>query len=115
MPTPIFNFRLQPDKADQLREIARIYGAKSTSHFLRDMIEAAISGDPAAFTVFQARLIRQIGEQLVIQFPPPGTERTERKARKVSKARKARTQRKGITQRKARSQRRKGRVHDRTP
>ncbi len=71
MPTPIMNFRLPQAERDALHEMARIYGAKTTSDFLRDMVGAMCSGDAERVKAFNVRLFSKVGEQLGLKFSEP--------------------------------------------
>lgn len=68
MPTPHFAFRLPAEKAAALREMAKLYGAASTSEFLREMVGAMCSGDVEQVKVFNGRLFQRIGEQLTLKL-----------------------------------------------
>jgi hypothetical protein len=68
MPTPHFNFRLAEDKANSLREMAKLYGAPNTSEFLREMVGAMCSGDVEQVKAFNGRLFQRIGEQLTLKL-----------------------------------------------
>ncbi len=71
MPTPIFNFRLSTDRANSLREMAKVYGSKNTSEFLREMVGAMCSGETEQIKGFVGRLIQRAGEQLTLQLTAP--------------------------------------------
>lgn len=71
MPTPHFNFRLARDKAAALHQMAKIYGAPSTSEFLREMVGAMCSGQPDQVRAFVGKLIAKAGEQLTLQLTAP--------------------------------------------
>ena len=81
MATPIFNFRLAPEKAKELHELARVYGAANTSVFLRELIGSIVSGDPAQVSAFNTRLFQKMGEQLALDF----TAKAESAARETLK------------------------------
>ena len=68
MPTPHFSFRLPAEKAEALREIAKIYGSANTSEFLRDLVSAIVAGEPSQLKAFYARLIAKAGEQLTLKL-----------------------------------------------
>lgn len=68
MPTPLFTFRLAKDRAERLHEVAKVYGAPSTSELLREMVGTIVSGDPKVVADFFARLQRKMGEQLQLDF-----------------------------------------------
>lgn len=68
MATPVFNFRLDSAKAKELRELARVYGSANTSAFLRELVGAIVSGDPAQVSAFNTRLFQKMGQQLALDF-----------------------------------------------
>lgn len=71
MATPVFNFRLPTDQAAALREVAKVYGSKNTSEFLREMVGAMCSGESEQIKAFVGQLVRKVGEQLTLQLTAP--------------------------------------------
>ena len=65
---PVFCFRLPVDQAAALREMAKIYGSRNPSIFLREMVGASCSGDPDKIKAFNAKLFKGIGEQLTLKL-----------------------------------------------
>jgi len=63
MPTPHFTFRLPPDQALRLRQVAKIYGAVSASQFCREMVGAICGGTPEGASPFLQRLGMALGQQ----------------------------------------------------
>lgn len=93
MATPVFNFRLPVDQANGLREMAKVYGAKNTSDFLREMVGAMCSGQPEQIKAFVGRLIQRAGEQLTLQLTAPldavtKAQKPVKKAKKKAKGKK---------------------------
>lgn len=93
MATPLFNFRLSVDQAAGLREMAKVYGAKNTSEFLREMVGAMCSGQPEQIKAFVGRLIQRAGEQLTLQLTAPmdaviKAQKPVKKAKKKAKGKK---------------------------
>lgn len=90
--TPLFAFRLDSVKAQQLRELSRVYGAETPSHFLREMVGAVVSGDPSTVEAFNTRLFQKMGEQLALDFTAKAeaATRSTRKALVTSETRKPR-------------------------
>lgn len=68
MPSPLFNFRLAPEAAASLREVAKFYNGGNASAFLRDMVTAMISGDPQKVAAFNKELFGKMGEQLTLDL-----------------------------------------------
>jgi hypothetical protein len=98
MPTPHITFRLHPDKAKTLREMAKVFGSPTASDFLREMVGAMCSGNVEEVKAFVGRLIQRSGEQLTLQLNASldvvaKAPEAPRKARKTS--RKPRKERKG--------------------
>lgn len=81
MPTPLFNFRLPANERAALVEMSKLYGAAHPSQFLREMVGAMCSGDPARVQEFNARLIRAAGEQLILKLNAPLASSAEKTAR----------------------------------
>lgn len=93
MPTPHFSFRLPVDQADSLRDMAKLYGAKDTSSFLREMVGAMCSNDMEKVKAFNGRLATKMGEQLTLKLnavldEATGAGKKAKKARKVAQGRK---------------------------
>jgi hypothetical protein len=61
MATPMFNFRLPPDQAERLREVAKLYGT-NTSQFLREMIGAFTGGHASGPAYFLEKFGSAIGQ-----------------------------------------------------
>jgi len=87
MTTPLYNFRLAPEKVQRLQEVARIVGASTTSEFLRDLIDAACSGEPSQMVAFQRRLVCAMGEQLSLPLASAPAPQTLTKPRRKPKRR----------------------------
>jgi hypothetical protein len=51
-----------------LKRVAKTYGAKSVSEFLRDMIGAMCSGDQERLVRFQSRMMERMQRQMVLQL-----------------------------------------------
>lgn len=68
MPTPLFSFRLQREKAAALREMATLYGSRNPSEFLREMVGAMCSNDLEQVKAFNTRLFQRMGEQLTLKL-----------------------------------------------
>lgn len=82
VPTPIFNFRLPENEANDLRRVAKLYGAPSTSAFLREMLMVFCSGEPDQARSFVGRLFSRLGEQLTLPLNAPPVPRKQAKKRK---------------------------------
>lgn len=88
MPTPNFVFRLAPEKAAALKELAKVYGSANTSDFLREMVGAVVSGDMKQLTAFNTRLFQKMGEQLVLDFAAKQAAQAQKPAQAARKRRK---------------------------
>jgi len=68
MPQQLYAFRLPPETVSAIHEMAAIYGAPNSRSFVRDMLGAMTSGDIERINEFNGRLMRGIGEQLILQL-----------------------------------------------
>jgi len=66
--TPILNFRLAEKERIALIEMAKVYGAKNTSEFLRELVGAMCSGDELRVRTFLGRLFERISGQVQLQL-----------------------------------------------
>lgn len=94
MPTPLYSFRLPREEAANLKQFAKLFGAKDTSAFLREMIGSICSGDAERIKAFNMRLFARMGEQLTLQLTAAASAEVEkvhakalRSAKRVRRAR----------------------------
>jgi hypothetical protein len=59
---------MSKDETRMLKRVARIYGAKSVSEFLRDLIGGMCSGDAERLVRFQSRMAERMQKQMVLQL-----------------------------------------------
>ena len=71
---PHYTIRLQPQLKLKVDEISIIYGAVSTSAFVRDLLAAVCSGDLETATAFQTRLADKMSGQLQLEIQAKMTE-----------------------------------------
>jgi hypothetical protein len=69
--TPLFAFRLSPADRESVVQMSKLYGSPNPSAFAREMLTAMCSGDRQRVADFTARLIRCVGEQLILSLNPP--------------------------------------------
>ena len=68
MPTPLFTFRLDKASSAELRKVATVYNGGNVSAFLREIITAYVSGEPAKIAAFNRELMGRMGEQLTLDL-----------------------------------------------
>ena len=71
MPTPHFTFRLAPEKAAALRQMAKVFESPTPSEFLREMVGAMCSNDRYQVTMFIEKLMTKIAGQLTLELTAP--------------------------------------------
>jgi len=68
MPTPTFTLRLPLVAQNNLREMAKVYGAPNTRAFAAEVLAVMSSGDLEQVKAFNGRLIARAGEQLTLKL-----------------------------------------------
>lgn len=67
-PMPHYTIRLNPELKRKVEEISIIYGAESTSAFVRDLLAAVCSGDVSVAMAFHARLEEKMSGQTQLEM-----------------------------------------------
>jgi hypothetical protein len=94
MNTPIFTFRLPDSERATLKEVAKLYGARNPSEFVRDMLSSMCSGDLDRIQTFNMRLMHAIGGQMQLELSAAAAANQKRTKPKKKGGSRARTTRK---------------------
>jgi hypothetical protein len=66
---PAFAFRMPPELADKLRDVAKAYSPSgSTGILLRDMVSAIVSGDAMQIAAFNQKLMDRLTNQMSLDL-----------------------------------------------
>ena len=85
---PIIALRLPKAERGRLRAVAKIYGAPSTSAFVRDMLRAILSGTPEGPAPFLQRLGMALGQQQQLDLFAQARTEARKQAQEPRSARK---------------------------
>jgi hypothetical protein len=83
--SPIFSFRLPAKDLEDVREIAKVYGAPSTGAFIAQLVGAMCSGDAKRISEFNTRLMTKMGEQLALDFVEKATKDAKKRAKEAKR------------------------------
>jgi hypothetical protein len=84
--TPIFTMRLKRETRERLAEVGRIYGARSTSAIVREILEVAVSADAKTIGAFVERFTLALGRQLELPLLP-GVRLAKAQPKRIAKQR----------------------------
>jgi uncharacterized protein (UPF0297 family) len=91
--SPTFTFRLPAKDLEDVREIAKIYGATSTGGFIAQLVGAMCSGDAKRISEFNTRLMTKMGEQLALDFVAKAEEQAKQRVKKAHQVQKRKASR----------------------
>lgn len=81
----MFTVRLAKETQADLAQLARVYGAPTSSAFAREVLEVVVSGDFEKIKAFNARLLTRMGEQLHLQLAEVFDDAAKKKAPRTKK------------------------------
>lgn len=82
---PPFTIRLPVAVHEEIKDMAKVYGALNPRAFVRELLLAVLSGDPRQVADFNSRLITRMGEQLVLDLTQKANQEAEKSAKKAKK------------------------------